>query len=160
MIGGGCGGQEFATGVGLDRQLFVRSCQVQALMPMMQFSAAPWRLLGDAELDACREAATLHVALAPHILELARHAAETGEPIVRHMEYVFPHQGFDECLQQFMLGDDLLVAPVVHPDDHVSVRLPAGEWRDDLGSVHFGPAQLNLVDVPLNRLPWFTRLIV
>jgi alpha-glucosidase len=159
MIGGGCGGEGFATGRGLDRRLFVRSCQVQALMPMMQFSAAPWRLLGEEELNACREAANLHVAIAPRILTLARHAAETCEPIVRHMEYVFPHQGFDECLQQFMLGDDLLVAPVVHPDDHVSVRIPAGKWRDDLGEEHVGPCELELHDVPLNRIPRYSRCI-
>ena len=155
MIGGGCGGELFATGKGFNPKLFVRSCQVQAMMPMMQFSAAPWRLLGEAELAACRDAANLHVALAPRILALARHAAETGEPIVRHMEYVFPHQGFDECLQQFMLGDDLLVAPVVHPDDHVDVRLPAGRWRDDLGVVREGPAEFRLNDVPLARIPRF-----
>ena len=111
--------------------------------------------MGEAELAACRDAANLHVALAPRILALARHAAETGEPIVRHMEYVFPHQGFDECLQQFMLGDDLLVAPVVHPDDHVDVRLPAGRWRDDLGVVREGPAEFRLDDVPLARIPRF-----
>ncbi len=158
MIGGGCGGQGFATGKGLDQKLFVRSCQVQALMPMMQFSAAPWRLLGEAEFAACRDAADLHVSLAPLILGLARHAAETGEPIFRHMEYVFPHQGFDDCLQQFMLGDDLLVAPVVHPDDHVDVRLPAGRWRDDLGALHDGPARLRLDNVPLDRIPRFERV--
>lgn len=158
MIGGGCGGQGFATGKGLDPKLFVRSCQVQALMPMMQFSAAPWRLLGEAEFAACRDAANLHVSLAPLILGLARHAAETGEPIVRLMEYVFPHQGFDECLQQFMLGDGLLIAPVVHADDHVDVRLPAGRWRDDLGALHDGPARLRLDNVPLDRIPRFERL--
>ena len=158
MVGGGCGGERFATGKGLDKKLFVRSCQVQALMPMMQFSAAPWRLLSWRGRAACRNAANLHVSLAPKILELARHAAETGEPIVRSMEYVFPHQGFDECLQQFMLGDDLLVAPVVHSDDHVAVRLPAGKWRDDRGRIHVGPCELRLENVPLNRIPRFSRL--
>jgi alpha-glucosidase len=133
---------------------------VQAMMPMMQFSAAPWRLLGEAELAACRDAANLHVALAPRILALARHAAETGEPIVRHMEYVFPHQEFDHGYQQFMLGDDLLVAPVVHEDDHVTVALPAGKWRDDLGKIHVGPALLNIERVPLNRIPRYVRLTV
>ena len=158
MIGGGCGGKGFADRKNIDQRLFVRFCQVQALMPMMQFSAAPWRLLDRRELAACRNAANLHVALAPRILDLARHAAETGEPIVRSMEYVFPHQGFDECLQQFMLGDDLLVAPVVNHNDHVDVRLPAGRWRDDLGTLHEGPAELHLNFVSLNRIPRFERL--
>jgi alpha-glucosidase len=160
MIGGGCGGEGFATGKGLDSKLFVRFCQVQACMPMMQFSAAPWRLLGWKEFSICRKAAELHVSLAPKILELARHAAETGEPIVRPMEYVFPHQGLDKCLNQFMLGDDLLVAPSVRPDDHVTVLLPAGQWRDDLGSVHVGPCELNIDNVPLERIPRYVRVTV
>ncbi len=160
MIGGGCGGEGFATGKDFDVKLFVRFCQVQACMPMMQFSAAPWRLLDWKELSICRKAAELHVSLAPKILELARHAAETGEPIVRHMEYVFPHQEFDHGYQQFMLGDDLLVVPVVHEDDHATVGLPAGEWRDDLGAIHVGPALINIENVPLDRIPRFVRLTV
>jgi alpha-glucosidase len=160
MIGGGCGGEVFARGEEFDPKLFVRSCQVQACMPMMQFSAAPWRLLGRKEYAACRKAAELHVELAPKILELARHAAETGEPIIRQMEYVFPHQGFDHGYQQFMLGDDLLVVPVVHEDDHATVCLPAGKWRDDRGKLHIGPAVLNLEKVPLNRIPRYSRLSV
>ena len=160
MIGGGCGGEGFATGKGLDQKLFVRFCQVQALMPMMQFSAAPWRLLGKREFKACRKAAEIHVAFAPKILELARHAAETGEPIVRPMEYVFPHQGFDKCLDQFMLGDDLLVAPAIHSDDRVVAHLPAGQWRDDLGAVHAGPCDVGIYHVPIDRIPRYVRLTV
>jgi len=160
MIGGGCAGsfRDLGKNAKFDPKLFVRSAQVQALMPMMQFSAAPWRMLSKEENDICRAAAKLHVAFSPEILRLARQAAKTGEPIVRPMEYVFPHQGFDACLQQFMLGDRCLVAPVVSADDSVTVRLPAGRWQDDLGAIHEGPKTLELKDVPLARLPRFVRL--
>lgn len=156
MIGGGTAAGGFREGV--DRKLFVRSAQVQALMPMMQFSVAPWRALDDEALAACRAAAELHVAEAQRILRLADEAARTGEPIVRALEYVFPHQGLFNCQTQFMLGDDLLVAPVLSSDDSVTVRLPKGLWRDDLGSDHYGPAELRLKNVPLNRLPRYERL--
>ena len=43
-----------------------------ALHPMMQFSAAPWRYLSPANVEACRAFAELHVAFAPYILDLAR----------------------------------------------------------------------------------------
>jgi len=136
----------------------VRSCQAQALTPMMQFSLGPWRALSSAEdVAACREAVRLHEKETPRILELARLASKTGEPIVRLMEYVFPHQGFEDCRDQFMLGDDLLVAPVVTADDARDVRLPAGCWTDDLGERHTGPATLRLRDVPLARLPHYRR---
>ena len=155
MIGGGTAAGGFQTGV--DRKLFVRSAQVQALMPMMQFSVAPWRVLDGEALACCREAAELHVAESPRILRLADEAARTGEPIVRSLEYMFPHQGLDGCKTQFMLEDELLVAPVLSPDDSVAVRLPAGMWRDDLGVEHVGPCELKLENVPLNRLPRFSR---
>lgn len=158
MIGGGCGGETFAQPGAVDRKLFVRSCEVQALMPMMQFSAAPWRLLDKEGVDICRAMSELHGSVAPEILELARHSAKTGEPIVRLMEYEFPGQGFDACLQQFMLGSRRLVAPVVNEDDSVMVKLPAGTWKDDLGENHVGPKALELKNVPLDRLPRFERM--
>jgi len=95
---------------------------------------------------------------APYILETARHAAKTGEPIVRAMEYEFPHQGFNRPMQQFMLGSKWLVAPVVTPDDAKIVELPAGKWRDDLGAVHVAPKKLELAAVPLDRLPRYERV--
>lgn len=157
MVGGGCGGDGFATGKGLDRKLFLRSCAAQAMMPMMQFSAAPWRLLDDEGLAICRNMADLHCRLAPYIMELAVRAARTGEPIVRTMSYVFPGAGLEECRSQFMLGDRWLVAPVMSPDDAVTVRLPEGRWSDDLGVVHSGPKTLKLSDVPLSRLPRYRQ---
>ena len=157
MIAGGlCG--SFGPDSTIDHKLFVRSCQLQSLMPMMQFSLAPWRVLTKEECDICRDYANLHVEFGPYIMELARHAANTGEPILRSMDWEFPGQGFDECFTQFMLGGDWLVAPVITPDDAVTVRLPAGSWRDDLGREHNGPTTISLEGVPLSRLPRFRRL--
>jgi hypothetical protein len=45
----------------IDEELFVRSAQCSALFPMIQFSAAPWRVLRDAvKIGYCRNAALLH----------------------------------------------------------------------------------------------------
>ena len=131
---------------------------MQSLMPMMQFSPAPWRHLSPQGIALCRPFADLHVSFAPYILECARHASKTGEPIVRAMEYEFPGQGFARPMQQFMLGSRWLVAPVLSPDGAKTVELPAGRWRDDLGAVHAGPATLRLENVPLSRLPRYERL--
>ena len=91
-------------------------------------------------------------------MEQVRHAAQTGEPIVRMMDYEFPGQGFDRKMPQFMLGPDYLVAPVLREDDCVTVELPVGQWQDDLGVVHAGPTVLQLQDVPLERLPYYKRI--
>ena len=157
MVGGGL--ENSFIGREIDEKLFVRSAAMQSLMPMMQFSPAPWRHLSPDGVKLCRDFANLHVAFAPYILEMARHAAKTGEPIVRAMEYEFPHQGFSRPMQQFMLGGRWLVAPVITPDDAKTVELPSGKWRDDLGEIHEGPKTISLERVPLNRLPRYERVM-
>ena len=156
MVGGG-EATTYRPGGFFSEKLFVRSCALAALHPMMQFSAAPWRYLSPGNVEICRAFANLHVEFAPYILNLARHAARTGEPIVRTMEYEFPHAGFAKPMTQFMLGPKWLVAPVTAEDDAVTVELPAGRWTDDLGTVHVGPKTLTLTHVPLGRLPRYAR---
>lgn len=156
MIGGG----QYGAFLGVktfDEELIVRSCQVHALMPMMQFSVAPWRILSKENAAICARYARLHQQMGDYILSLAKHAAKTGEPIVRHMEYQFPHQGFTECKDQFMLGDKYLVAPMVSSGTTRTVMLPKGKWKDDRGKVFRGPKTIT-VDVPLERLPYFEKV--
>ncbi len=158
MIGGGAFGSfkgiDPAT---FDQKLIVRSTQAHALMPMMQFSVAPWRILDKKHLEICRRMVKLHVKMGDYILEYARHASVTGEPIVRHLEYMFPNQGFEECIDQFMLGEKYLIAPVVTPDEQRTVVLPEGKWRDDLGEIHQGGRTIS-IHAGIERLPYFERM--
>ncbi len=141
-----------------DAELFVRSAQCAALFPMMQFSTAPWRVLDREHLSYCRDAAHLHVRLAPEILELAGHAARDGEPIMRHLTYVFPDHGYERVSDQFLLGDDILVAPVVaRGATRRRVIFPQGTWRGDDGGAVVGPCAQEIA-APLSRLPWFRRI--
>lgn len=137
-----------------DQELFIRSAQTQVLMPMMQFSVAPWRVLDEKHLSLCREAALLHAKMGEYIFELAQKAATDGEPIVRHLEYSFPHQGFEACNDQYMLGDKYLVAPMFDKGETREVKLPKGNWVDDQGKKYKG-GQSVTVNVPLNRLLYF-----
>ena len=66
----------------------------------------------------------------PQILEAVECAKKTGEPVVRHMEYVFPGQGMEKTMNQFMIGDKLLVAPVMQKGvTSRMVQLPRGMWK-------------------------------
>lgn len=155
MIGGG----EYMsfTSAQLDSELFVRYAQCSALFPMMQFSAAPWRVLDDEHLRYCVEAARLHARFGQEILALAQQSALTGEPIMRHMAYEFPEEGMETVLDEFMLGGSLLVAPaVVKGMRERLVSFPAGTWIGDDGSRVEGPAT-EQVEVPLGRLPWYRK---
>jgi alpha-glucosidase len=139
-----------------DQELMIRSAQTQALMPMMQFSVAPWRVLDSMHLRLSREAALLHAKMGEYIFQLAQNAAKDGEPIVRHMEYVFPGQGFESSNDQYMLGENYLVAPMVEKGNTRTVKLPKGNWIDDLGKKYKG-GQTVKMDVPLNRLVYFIK---
>lgn len=141
----------------LDQELIVRSTQVHALMPMMQFSVAPWRVLSKENLNICKNMALLHQRMGNEILALAKLSAKTGEPIVRYMEYVFPHQGYEDIKDQFFLGDSILVAPVIEKGIRKrNVVLPKGKWVDETGKVFKGNRTIE-IEVPLERLPWFRR---
>lgn len=160
MIGGGDYlALDFSRGSSsFDPELFVRWAQVAALMPMMQFSAAPWRLLDEERAEVCRKMAWLHVEHGGEILRLAQYAAQTGEPILRSMEYLFPHQGYVGINDQFMLGDDLLVAPVLEKGAvSRTVVLPGGRWREEEGKEYTG-GQVVEVAAAVERLPRFVRL--
>ncbi len=157
MIGGG----QFAAFLGIEdtefnQELIVRSAQVHALMPMMQFSVAPWRVLNKENLKIVRDAAHLHQQFGKYILDLAKESALTGEPIVRHMEYAYPHQGFANCNDQFMLGDKYLVAPIISASNVRQVKLPKGLWVDDEGKKYQGGKTIT-VEIPLSRLLFFHR---
>ena len=154
MIGGG-EFKSFLSAKTIDQQLVVRSAQCSALMPMMQFSVAPWRILDDKNLAICLEMAKLHEKMGPEILTLANQAAKTGQPIIRHMEYVYPNQGYAEINDQFMLGDSILVAPVLEKDKTSrTIVLPKGTWIADDGKTIIGPAKKQ-VPAPIERLPWY-----
>lgn len=159
MIGGG----SFADFLNVDsdsfdQALIVRSAQVHALMPMMQFSVAPWRVLSKENLEIIKNVSILHQKFGEYILEYAKKASITGEPIVRHMEYAFPNQGFALCKDQFMLGDKYLVAPIVTPSNERVVQLPKGKWRDDEGKVYKGGRSYK-ISVPLSRLLFFEAVL-
>lgn len=157
MIGGGCIGDfrgkredEF------DTELLARSAQCSALMPMMQYSFAVWKLKNKEAREACVAAAHLHKTFAPKILSLAKEAAKTGEPIIRYLDYVYPGQGLERVTDCFLLGDDVLVAPVLKKGETVRrVALPKGEWRYLPTGEVFAGGETVTVNAPLSVLPVF-----
>ena len=158
MIGGGEWSYNFLPGFTIDQELFVRMAQCSALFPMMQFSWAPWKALSPENLELCRQAAQLHLQLSDEILALVHEAEDSGEPILRPLEYNDPHHGYAGITDQFMLGRDLLVAPVVTKGTRQrKVIFPAGIWRDEDGTEYAGGTE-QLLPAPLEKLLWFRRV--
>jgi alpha-glucosidase len=138
----------------LDQDLIVRSAQCHALMPMMQFSVAPWRILDKQHLAAVKEAVTLRKKYTPLIIDLVKRSAVSGEPVIRHLEYVFPNSGFASCNDAFMVGNSILVAPVLTKNGRREVALPKGSWKYIDGKLHKGPAKIT-IEAALDQLPLF-----
>ena len=157
MIGGG-EFQSFLDSATVDQELVVRSAQVSALMPMMQFSVAPWRVLDEPRAAMCKRMALLHEEVGPEILRLAQASAQSGEPIVRPLAYAYPDAGYEKINDEFLLGPDILVAPVLGKNVRARpIVFPPGTWKGDDGSTVVGPKTVETA-VPLDRLPWYRRV--
>ncbi len=74
----------------------------------------------------------VHYALKDYIAFLSKEASEKGYPIVRHPYLNFPNDKNTYDLKyQFMLGEDLLVLPVVDAEeDSVRGYFPEGTWKN------------------------------
>ena len=157
MVGGG-DWIAFIPGSPFDPELFVRSAQIHALCPMMQISASPWRVLDAQHQEIFKGVLALRQKFAPTIAALAKKTGETGEPILRSLEYNYPGKGYAHVIDEFMMGEDLLVVPVLKKGvASRDVVLPPGTWRADDGSSISGPCTIT-VRTPLSRLPHFVRV--
>ncbi len=74
--------------------------------------------------------AKIYAAWKPYRMALVREASEKGLPVVRHPFVHYPHDlGVLDLNYQFMVGPEIMVAPVLDPGtDTVEVYLPAGGW--------------------------------
>ena len=99
----------------------------------------PW-LFDDEASDVLRFFVRLKCSLMPYIYGHAVQSARTGIPVLRPMLLEFPEDPTCAFLdRQYMLGDSLLVAPVMSEDGIVTYYLPKGRWTHFLnGEVREG----------------------
>jgi alpha-D-xyloside xylohydrolase len=100
----------------------------------------PWNY-GEEAVDVTREFTLLKHRLAPYLQRAAQQAHTTGVPVMRAMVLEFPDDPAAATLdRQYMLGDDLLVAPVLTDDGTVEYYVPEGTWTNVLtGAQVTGP---------------------
>ncbi|MFE5758223.1 TIM-barrel domain-containing protein [Streptomyces massasporeus] len=146
-------------------ELYLRWFQLGAYLPLFRTHASlragrrePWEF-GDEVLEHARVALVERRRLLPYFMTLAHLARRTGAPFVRPLWWAAPEdRALRDCDDAFLLGDSLLVAPVLAPgSDRRAVRLPWGRWYDTAtGRAYEGPGQV-LVEAPLARIPVFAR---
>ncbi|MDX2675951.1 glycoside hydrolase family 31 protein [Streptomyces sp. NY05-11A] len=146
-------------------ELYLRWFQLGAYLPLFRTHASlragrrePWEF-GPEVLEHARVALVERRRLLPYFMTLAHLARRTGAPYVRPVWWGAPgNRALRDCEDAFLLGDCLLVAPVLDPGaDRRAVQLPRGRWYDTAtGWAYEGPGQV-LVDAPLSRIPVLAR---
>ncbi len=154
-----------------DPELYVRWVQFGAVSPILRLHSnkdveserRPWAF-DDATLQLAREAFTLRYELVPYLYTAAREAADTGTSIATPTAWTAPDEdGAYLARSQYLLGPDLLVAPVVRPVDpqtglaSVDVWLPEGPWIDRGTGESFEGPRWAAVAADLGRIPQFVR---
>ncbi|WBO61600.1 alpha-xylosidase [Streptomyces camelliae] len=95
----------------------------------------PWHY-GEEAVEVTRAFTLLKHRLAPYLQRAAQQAHTTGVPVMRAMVLEFPDDPGAAALdRQYMLGDDLLVAPVFTDDGTVEYYVPEGTWTNILTGV-------------------------
>lgn len=146
-------------------ELYARWMAVAALTPFFRAHSdlgtadhEPWSF-GPAVLAAVREAIETRYRLLPYLYTLFEQASQTGEPIMQPLVYRYPQDEKTHLLQdQYLLGADLLVAPILTPGvDWRAVYLPAGGWFDLWDGTFYPGGGAVLAQAPLGRVPLFVR---
>ncbi len=92
----------------------------------------PW-VYDEEAVEVLARFTRLKASLMPYIYQTAVQAHQFGTPMLRPMMLAFPGDPACETLdRQYMLGDSLLVAPVLREDSLVDYYLPAGTWTNFL----------------------------
>ena len=114
---------------------------------------------GDVVQDLVREAIRLRYRLLPYLYATFLRASETGAPVQRPL--VFDYQ-YDPTVRdvddEFLLGPDLLVAPVVNAGVTARhVYLPPGSWYDWHTGDLIDGSRFLLAQTPMDRIPIYAR---
>ena len=101
----------------------------------------PW-LFDEESVDVLRTFTNLKCSLMPYLYAAAVTAHTDGTPMLRPMVLGYPDDpACGQLDRQYLLGGDLLVAPVFTAEGTVSFYVPAGRWTSFLtGEVVTGPA--------------------
>jgi len=135
-------------------ELYLRATEFGCFSPVMQWHAeprsgqfyathedgfnndrSPWNLADKLHepriLEISVKYAKLRKALQPYLIQEAAWCTEHGRPMMAHLCLDFPEdENACACADQYMLGRDLLVCPIV--EEGVTVRrvwLPQGIWK-------------------------------
>jgi len=146
-------------------ELLVRAYQISFLAPFCRnhkvidgYDQEPWRF-GKYYEDIIRKYLKLRYQLLPFLYTSLEEAHRTGVPLFRPLVLNYQEDPNTYNLDdEFMVGKDLLVAPVQRPEIMQRlVYLPKGVWYDYWTNKKYQGGTMIRVDAPLETVPMFVR---
>jgi hypothetical protein len=127
------------------KEIRQRATDLSSVFPIV------YRSSGEGGLDAATRAEWT-----PYLITYLREAYDRGYPLIRPLPMQFSR---DENAQAdvFMLGDEVLLAPVVEAGTRRKIELPRGNWTDLRTNTEYPGRQTIDVDAPAGRVPTFVR---
>jgi alpha-D-xyloside xylohydrolase len=117
----------------------------------------PWAF-DDEAVTVLRRFTKLKLSLMPYLAEVAEQAHQSGTPMMRPMVMEFPDDPAASHLdRQYMLGPDILVAPVLSADGTVTFYLPEGRWTSLLDGTAVSGARWFTQQHGFDTLPVYVR---
>jgi alpha-glucosidase len=146
-------------------ELYLRWFQLATFLPFFRTHSAyntaqrePW-VFGEPFTSIIRNYLRFRYRLMPYLYSLAWEVSQTGHPFVRPLFWNEPQAAeLWQIDDEFMLGEDLLVAPLLEEGQmRRSVYLPAGNWTSLWDEqVYSGPGEAE-IECGLENIPVFVR---
>lgn len=89
----------------------------------------PW-LFDEESVDVLRFFTNLRCQMMPYLWQQANITASTGYPMLRNMVLEFNEPACRYLDNQYMLGENLLVAPIFNEEGKADYYIPKGNWMD------------------------------
>ncbi|MEH7884475.1 glycoside hydrolase family 31 protein [Bacillus sp. JJ1609] len=146
-------------------ELLARWSQVGAFTPYFRNHSAigtlrqePWSF-GEKYEQIIKKYIELRYQWLPQLYTLFAEAWQKGVPVMRPLMLEYPEdQNTFNLSDQFMLGNNIIVAPIMQPSaEHRAVYLPEGEWVDYWTDEVYVGGSHHLVHAPLEVLPIFIK---
>lgn len=150
-----------------SNEMYIRWMQLGSFTPFFRGHSSidtkarePWAFNEFTEENA-RQAIQLRYKLLPFWYNEFFNSSKTGLPIMRAM--FLNYQDDQNCYNldaqyQFMIGENLLVAPVVTSTDKTKkFYLPKGKWYDWMNNKVETGGEYKIIEVPINKIPLFIK---
>ena len=149
-----------------SKELYTRWMTIGAFSPMFRghtcfgtMHSEPW-VFGEMAEDIVRRYIQLRYRLMPYIYSCFYTASQTGIPVNRSLAIDYPHNPEiynEEFENQYLFGENILVAPVMSTEKFCKVYLPEGQWYSLFDDKFFSGGETCIVESPLEKLPVFIK---